>query len=229
MADSEWESIRKKFNNLIIYWIGIGIPVLLLGGFFIYNNWDIINNTDSPKEYSKKIDTDEIQHSDTLSAEITSSADSSGIVQVAVDVVPPQSDKVPTAVSEAKKVKTDKGIESQSETKTIFIEETVSYERTVSSLTLPSIRCHISDRNELLLLLSVQLLSDYPVLQSKIQAMRDEFRVIIQKIIRSRELSALNKELLKTEIIKSVNGYIGSDVFKDLKFTEFKIEKVIKK
>ncbi|MBN1602443.1 MAG: hypothetical protein JW915_12595 [Chitinispirillaceae bacterium] len=219
MADSEWESINKKVKNRIIYSIGVGIPVLLLCGFFIYNNWDIIS-TKTPEGERKIVDTDEVQQARLSSAENNGTAGSSGMMLVDSQGIPSQSHNVSAAISELQQVAENERFDSQSE-KDILVTN-----RTVSSLVISSIKCHTSDRNDLLLFLSVQLLSDIPVLESRVLVMRNEFKVIIQKIVRNSEFSLLNKELLKNDIIKSVNEYTGKEIFKDMKFTEFNIEKV---
>jgi hypothetical protein len=59
--------------------------------------------------------------------------------------------------------------------------------------------------------------------------MRDELKVIVQSVVRGKDFGTLKKENLKNEIIGSVNKYIGKDVFGDLKFTEFKVEKATKR
>lgn len=219
MADSEWESINKKVKNRIIYSFGVGIPVLLLCGFFIYNNWDIIN-TKAPEGERNIVATDEVQRVGLSSTENTGTADSSEMMHVDSLRMPLQSHHVPAAISKLQQVAENERLDLQSE------KDTQVTNRTVSSLVISSIKCHTSDRKELLLFLSVQLLSDVPALESRILAMRNEFKVIIQKIVRNSEFSSLNKELLKKEIIKSVNEYTGKEIFKDMKFTEFKIEKV---
>jgi hypothetical protein len=220
MADSEWELISKKAKNRIIYSIGVGIPVLLLCGFFINNNWDIINNKTPEDEKNNIVDVVDVPQNGPGSIEKTMIADSSGMVHVDSQGIPSQSNNVPAAISELQRVVKNESLESQSGKDTLVIN------RTLSSLIISSIKCHTSDRNDIQLLLSVQLLSDIPVVESRVLTMRNELKVIIQNIVRKSEFRSLNKELLKKDIIKSVNGYTGKETFQDMKFTEFKIEKV---
>jgi hypothetical protein len=231
MADSEWESIRKKFRNRVRYSFGIGIPVLLLAGFLFYNNRDLFSNSVQNETTVKRSDTTFVKSlpdsnagdagdqngrvSDTMRDSTVKATDGAGgktspeIIKTAnKDTVEKTSDNIKPAVIDVSAAETISG----------------------SSLVLSSIRCHTADQGGPILNLSVELKSVHGgAIEKKILVMRDELKVLIQNVVRSKEISTLSQEPLKREIIQSINKYIGDEIFNELIFTEFKVEKVIKK
>jgi flagellar basal body-associated protein FliL len=220
MAESEWETIRKNSKKRIAYIIGLSLPVLLIAGFFFYNNRDILSNN-TEKEVIQSSDSIQVeQHEQSPEMENDDSIEISEPDTFHSHLV---SDSTPVVVSETKR------LDLSSVPKVEPSVEKLPIAGSVSSLELSSIICRTSDRNELQLLLSVQLIGNVPVIHKKILMMRDELKVIVQSIVHEMEFGTLKKETLKKEIIASINKYVGEDVFSDLKFTEFKVEKATKK
>jgi hypothetical protein len=227
MADSEWESIRKKSSNRIRYGIGIGIPVVLLAGFLFYNNRDLFNSSILNEDAVKQSDT-------TLEKSLPDSIAGNEVKHISVkleDSTVKKTDSVTVSViPEIKKTDSKKAFDKSSGKKIEVIDIPVTATTMPgSSLELSSVRCHTADKNGPILDLSVELKSAQGAIEKNILIMRDELRVLIQNVVRSKEVNTLSREQLKTEIIQSVNKYIGKDVFNELKFTEFKVEKVINK
>ncbi len=226
MADSEWESIRKKTRNRIRYGIGIGIPVLILAGFLFYNNRDLFNSSVQSDETVERADTAEMK-SLPASAAVHDEDSNKSVSFESNDSVVKNTDNVTMSVaSEIKKTENYKTVAASPDSKLKVIEVPKTVALSGTSLELSSIRCRTADQNGLVLDLSVELLSAKDAIEKKILIMRDELRVLIQNTVRSKEVNTLSREQLKAEIIESVNKYIGKEVFNNLKFTEFKVEKV---
>jgi hypothetical protein len=232
MADSEWESIRKKFRNRVRFGVGIGIPVVLLAGFLFYNNRDLFSNSEQSEDAVKRADTTIVKSlTDTV---VSDQGDQARHVidSIRDTTVKKQDLVVVKKVHEDKKVIEKKVVEKSPGNNPAVINVPVIPVETVPDilLELSSIRCRTADQNGPILNLSVELKRVHGgAVEKKILMMRDEFRVLIQNVVRNTDISTLNQEQLKTEIIQSINKYIGDEVFNDLKFAEFKVEKVIKK
>lgn len=229
MADSEWESIRKKTRNRIRYGVGIGIPVLLVAGFLFYNNRDLLGSSVQIEEAVKQSDSALVKSlPDSIPGKDPD--DHKVVKQESKDSVLKKTDSVDVQVEpEIKKAAGKKAIDEPAGTTAEVIDTPEAAVMPEAILELVSISCRTADQNGPTLSLSVALKSAQQHIDTKILGMRDELRVLIQNAVRSKEISTLSKEQLKTEIIQSVNKYIGKETFNDLKFTEFKVEKVIKK
>ncbi|HEX2957536.1 MAG TPA: hypothetical protein VHO70_11935, partial [Chitinispirillaceae bacterium] len=184
MADSEWESIRKKYSNRIRYGVGIGIPALLLAGFLCYNNRDLLcsagqseNAADRPNSISKHTKSESIfGDEDHNRPERGMQKDSA--VQI-IDSV-----KTVQNASETKKTELKKTVEEFSDKK-LLIEEDLVAETTTpgASLELSFIRCRTADHNGTVLNLSIELKSDHVEIEKKILIMRDDLRVLVQSVV----------------------------------------------
>jgi hypothetical protein len=232
MADSEWESIRKKFRNRVRYSFGIGIPVLLLAGFLFYNNRDLFSNSVQNETTVKRSDTTLFIKS-LPDSNVGHEVDQYGRVSVTLrDSTVKKTDSAGLKMSpEIKKTAKKEAVEQTSgSSKPLVFDVPIAEAISGTSLVLPSIRCRTADQSGLFLNLSVELKTvNDSAIEKKILVMRDELRVLIQNVVRGKEISTLSQEPLKTEIIQSINKYLGEEVFNDLKFTEFNVEKVIKK
>jgi hypothetical protein len=220
MAESEWETIRKNSKKRIAYIAGISLPVVLIAGFFFYNNRDILSNNTEKEVITSSDSIQVVHHKQSPEMETDDSIEISDPDTFHSHSV---SDSTTVVVSETKQ------LEIGSVPKTEPSVDNLPVAGTVSSLELSSITCRTTDRSELQLLLSVQLIGSVPLINTRILMMRDELKVIVQSVVRGKEFGTLKKENLKNEIIGSVNKYIGKDVFGDLKFTEFKVEKATKR
>lgn len=231
MADSEWESIRKKFRNRIRYGVGIGVPALLFAGFLIYNNRDLFSNSEQREVAVKPADTTLVESLPDSVISDKGDLDKRVSDTIRDTAVKKQDIVAVKKVRENKKVIVSKAVEKASGNNPAVIDVPAVAETVPDiSLEISSIRCRTADESGPILNLSIELKRVHGgTVEKKILIMRDEFRVLIQNVIRSKDVSTLNPEQLKTEIIQSVNKYIGKEVFNDLKFTEFKVEKVIKK
>ena len=204
MEGSEWESIRKSYKKRIVISFLISIPVFILSGIFFYNNRDFFR-------------------SNTLE-EAASNQASSLTDSLMIDTLVEDSIKDKSTVLDSDS-HSSFVLEIQPEIKKVNDESTKPLLQ--SSVILPRIECWTFDRRDLKLVMSLELYFQGHKSDKDIAVMRNDLKVVIQRLVSGKELNSIKKEILKSEIIHSVNDMLGTDFFKDLKIVDFKIEKVI--
>jgi len=197
------------------------IPLSIVGGIIFYNNRDLLNDESDATE------TVGVTWSDTALKDLKESSDStrdsSGIGK------PP--------------VITDPVTDSGSTYKTHVFEKVVEPQRDSAgsiqglkgignakgygqSEVISNISCRINDKNGITVRVSLELFYRDSSDRSQILLRRDQIRVVVQKLLRYKDLGGLKKDLIEPELTNVINGVFSRTVFHKIEIKDMQIEKV---
>ena len=98
--------------------------------------------------------------------------------------------------------------------------------RPAPSVLIPDIKCALSDRGALKVVLSLELFIADDSYKREILVKRENLKVMVQKVIAGKTLDELIVDSLRSETKASMNELLGKNMITDVGFRNFRIDKV---
>lgn len=106
------------------------------------------------------------------------------------------------------------------------VQEPVALPDTPDPVLISGITCEISDRDDLLVNVSLKIGFNEESSRSEILLRRNEIKVLTKKTISIKELSVVKKEILEPELKNAISGLFGRELINKVTISDLQIEKV---
>lgn len=106
------------------------------------------------------------------------------------------------------------------------VQEPLVLPDTPDPVLISGITCEISDRDDLLVRVSLKIGFNEESSRSEVLLRRNEIKVLTKKAISIKELSLVKKEILEPELKNAINGLCGRELINKVTISDLQIEKV---
>ncbi len=198
MSGSWEESSAKKKTAPII----IAVCLLFIVGLLIYNNVDIFFSKTSAE--SKEVAEPEPEEKQPVNVEQSSAAEKS---------LKKQSKPTSSNQSEPKK--------SATPTKKSVPKKSIHQDTPLVWVELPNIKCMLADKDNFYIVLAVKLYFKGEELRKEIYFNREDIKIRIQQLLRSKKHEQVVVKTLKEEIQSEINSILTKGQLSKIEVTQF--------
>lgn len=200
MSES-WEDKKKsrKKSGLIVF---LCIIVIIIG-FFVFNNFIVSDQDNGKIESLPVIDTKKIVQGD--------SSQWGEPVEV--------EDRVLKNAEQAGEQPAEPAVPEKEPEKKV---EKKPANPSLQSLDLPRVKCSLADKKGLFVQISLRIYFKKKKLEREILFKRDNIKIVVKKILSKKSLSEVAAEPLRKELIREINNLLEKGKITDIEFLDFR-------
>ncbi len=254
MSETHWENAKKSHKKHLQLLLFTGLPIIIITGIIICNNNDLLSGKRNETNNNAVIQDSELVFfppADSEEDKFLDSSDNSKKLKGTQSIDTKSESLLNKRVESAKKEdktlnqiyqknelneikKTSKtSVEINTKTaadssekakidkKLYNIETSQQY-----SFLLFDVKSKVIDRKDIIISLALELFYDDTSDKYEILIRRDALKVIAKKVIRTKELNSIKKDMLSDELKNEMNSIFDRKTLNNVKIREFQIEKV---
>ena len=254
MNETHWENAKKSHRKLLQFILFTGLPIFILAGIIICNNNDLFSGKKNAKEKNVIVSDSEIVFFPPADSEEDKFLDSSSVSSVKpqnVQSIGLKSEHINKKQLETEKKEkiiqnqiyqkgelneikgviksqiddrksnTDSSEKAKIDKKLHNIETSQQY-----SFLLSNVQSRVIDRKDIFISLALELFYDDTSDNREILIRRDALKVVVKKVIQTKELNSIKKDMLSEELKNEMNSIFDRKTLINVRIREFHIEKV---
>ncbi|MFW6244530.1 MAG: hypothetical protein ACOC36_01455 [Fibrobacterota bacterium] len=119
---------------------------------------------------------------------------------------------------------TNRTVPSENDSAALKSAEVVQQISQPGSLVLSEIKCKIAGRNDLEVILTVEIFFNNDALYQEVLFKRDDLKVMVMDVMRHKEFGAVKTETLRTEILDALNEVLEAGELERIDIRDFRVE-----